>query len=244
MKIYRRTSRWLPLNKEGIREINDPKPFKNRGGFIMSLLNQLADAVFKGDYAGIKGLTQQAIDAGIDPIEIINNGLVEGMNIVAPKFKSGEMFVPEVMMSAKVMNTGMEIVKPLIADKNVPSKGTVIIGTVAGDLHDIGKNLVTMILQSTGFNVIDLGVDVPATKFIDAIKEHNAQIIGMSALLTTTMPGMQNTISALKEAGLRDAVKVIIGGAPVSQDFADQIGADGFASDAIAAKEICEKFVS
>jgi 5-methyltetrahydrofolate--homocysteine methyltransferase len=210
----------------------------------MSLLNQLAEAVFKGDYVGIAGLTQQAIDAGIAPIEIINKGLIEGMNIVAPKFKSGEMFVPEVMMSAKAMNIGLGIVKPLIADKDVPSKGTIIVGTVAGDLHDIGKNLVVMILQSSGFNVVDLGVDVSATTFIAAVKEHKPQVVGMSALLTTTMPGMQNTISALQEAGLRDSVKIIVGGAPVSQDFANQIGADGFAADAMAAKEICEKLVS
>lgn len=210
----------------------------------MSLLNQLADAVLKGDYSGIASLTQQAIDAGVAPIEIINNGLIEGMNIVAPKFKSGEMFVPEVMMSAKAMNTGLEIVKPLIADKDVPSKGTIIVGTVAGDLHDIGKNLLVMILQSTGFKVIDLGVDVSAEKFIDAIKMHKPQIIGMSALLTTTMPGMKNTINALQDAGLRETVKVIVGGAPVSKDFADQIGADGYGADAMAAKDICEKFLN
>jgi len=210
----------------------------------MSLLNQLADAVLKGDYSGIASLTQQAIDAGVAPIEIINNGLIEGMNIVAPKFKSGEMFVPEVMMSAKAMNTGLEIVKPLIADKDVPSKGTIIVGTVAGDLHDIGKNLLVMILQSTGFKVIDLGVDVSAEKFIDAIKMHKPQIVGMSALLTTTMPGMKNTINAIQDAGLRETVKVIVGGAPVSKDFADQIGADGYGADAMAAKDVCEKFLN
>lgn len=210
----------------------------------MSTLNQLADAVYKGNFLGVKDITQQLIEGGTDPIEIINRGLIEGMNIVAPKFKSGEMFVPEVMMSARAMHTGMEMVKPLIADKDVPSKGTIIIGTVAGDLHDIGKNLVVMILGSAGFKVVDLGVDVPADKFIDAVKEHNPQVLGMSALLTTTMPMMQNTINALQEAGLRDTVKIIVGGAPVSQDFADKIGADGFAADAMAAKEICEKYVN
>ncbi|MDA8220990.1 corrinoid protein [Desulfosporosinus sp.] len=210
----------------------------------MSTLNQLADAVYKGNFLGVKDITQQLIEGGTDPIEIINRGLIEGMNIVAPKFKSGEMFVPEVMMSARAMHTGMEMVKPLIADKDVPSKGTIIIGTVAGDLHDIGKNLVVMILGSAGFKVVDLGVDVPADKFIDAVMEHNPQVLGMSALLTTTMPMMQNTINALQEAGLRDTVKIIVGGAPVSQDFADKIGADGFAADAMAAKEICEKYVN
>lgn len=210
----------------------------------MSLLNQLAEAVLKGDFVGIKDLTQKAVDAGTAPIEIINGGLIEGMNIVAPKFKAGEMFVPEVMMSAKAMHTGLEVVKPLLTDSDSVSKGTIVVGTVEGDLHDIGKNLIVMILESAGFNVIDLGVDVSAEKFVNAVKEHNPQILGISALLTTTMPTMKSTIEALEEAGLRNNVKVLVGGAPVSQEFADQIGADGFGSDAMAAKELCEKLVS
>lgn len=210
----------------------------------MSSLDKLAEAVFRGDFAGVKEMTQSLIDSGAAPIEIINEGLIGGMNIVAPKFKAGEMFVPEVMMSARAMHEGLEVVKPLIADTDVPSKGTILIGTVAGDLHDIGKNLVVMILESGGFKVIDLGVDVAPDKFVAAVKEHKPQIIGMSALLTTTMPAMKTTLDALTDAGLRDSVKVIIGGAPVSDSFADQIGADGFASDAMAAKELCEKLVS
>jgi len=204
---------------------------------------KLAEAVFQGDFAGVNDLTQKLIDSGTDPMEIINKGLIEGMNIVAPKFKAGEMFVPEVMMAAKAMHSGLELVKPLLADQDMPSKGTVIIGTVAGDLHDIGKNLVSMILESGGFNVIDLGVDIAADEFVDAVKEHNPQIVGLSALLTTTMPAMKDTIELLKEAGVRDKVKVIVGGAPVSEVFAEEIGADGYAADAVSSRELCERLV-
>jgi len=210
----------------------------------MTDFSTVADAVFKGDFVGVKGLTQELIDAGKEPLTIINDGLIAGMNIVAPKFKAGEMFVPEVMMAAKAMAEGMNIVKPLIADADVPSLGKILVGTVKGDLHDIGKNLLVMILESSGFNVVDLGVDVPSEKFVEAVKEHNPQIVGMSALLTTTMTAMKEALNALEEAGLRDKVKVIVGGAPVSQEFADQIGADAYGSDAMAAKELCEKLVS
>ena len=210
----------------------------------MSSLNQLADAVYRGDFAGVKDSTQKFLDSGVAPLTIINEGLIEGMNIVGPKFKAGEMFVPEVMMSAKAMHCGLDLVKPFINDADVPSKGTVCIGTVAGDLHDIGKNLVIMILGSSGFNVIDLGVDVSVERFVDAVKEYNPQIIGMSALLTTTMPAMKDVIQALEEEGLRKNVKIIIGGAPLSESFSDQIGADGYAADAMIAKELCEKLVA
>ncbi|MDQ7095147.1 corrinoid protein [Desulfosporosinus sp. PR] len=210
----------------------------------MNDFSKLADSVFRGDFSTVANLTKQLIDNGVDPLEIINKGLIEGMNIVAPKFKAGEMFVPEVMMAAKSMHTGLELVKPLIADSDVPSKGTVLMGTVKGDLHDIGKNLVVMILQSGGFKVIDLGVDVPAEKFVEAVKEHKPQIVGLSALLTTTMPAMKETINALQEVGLRDGLKILVGGAPVSQSFAKEIGANGYANDAMAAKELCENLLS
>lgn len=210
----------------------------------MADFSKVANAVFRGDFNGVKPLTQELVNEGVSPLEIINQGLIGGMNIVAPKFKAGEMFVPEVMMSARAMASGMEVVKPLIAEEDVPSMGKVLIGTVKGDLHDIGKNLVVMILESGGFNVIDIGVDVPPEKFITAIKEHNPQVVGLSALLTTTMPAMQETVKAISEAGLRDQVKIIVGGAPVSQSFADQIGADAYGADAMAAKELCEKLVS
>lgn len=211
---------------------------------MMSDFNKLADAVFRGDFAGAESITKELIAGGSDPLDIINQGLIGGMDIVAPKFKAGEMFVPEVMMAARAMAVGMELVKPLINDANATSKGTILIGTVEGDLHDIGKNLLRMILESGGFKVVDLGVNVPTQKFVEAVKEHNPQIVGLSALLTTTMPAMQSIIDAFKEAGLRDNVKVIVGGAPLSPEFADQIGADGYASDAMAAKELCEKLIA
>lgn len=209
----------------------------------MNDFTKLADAIFRGDFGSAGQITQEFIDKGADPLTIINQGLIAGMDIVGPKFKAGEMFVPEVMMTARAMAAGMELVKPLIQDADIPSKGTVIIGTVAGDLHDIGKNLVAMILESGGFKVIDLGVDVSVEKFVAAAKQYNPQVIGMSALLTTTMIAMKDTMDALTEAGLRQNLKVIVGGAPLSQEFASQIGADGYAADAMAAKELCEKLV-
>ena len=210
----------------------------------MSDLNGLAQMVIKGDYAGAKSLTQQLIDHGVDPLEIISQGLMAGMNVVGVRFKSGEMFVPEVMMSAKAMSTGIELVKPLIADKDMPSAGKVLIGTVKGDLHDIGKKLVVMMLESAGFEVIDLGVDIEPAAFVKAVREHKPQVIGMSALLTTTMLSMKDTIDILKEEGLRDTVKIMIGGAPISHEFATQIGADGYAPDAAAATELCLSLLS
>lgn len=209
----------------------------------MSNFSQLADAVFNGDFASVKEITQRLIDSGEEPLQIINQGLIGGMNIVGPKFKAGDMFVPEVMRAAKSMAAGLDLVKPLLADADIPSAGTVIIGTVKGDLHDIGKNLVVMILQSSGFNVIDLGVDVSPEAFVEAVKEHKPQVVGMSALLTTTMMGMKQTLEALQEAGLRDTVKAIVGGAPVSQSFADEIGADGYCADVLSAKEMCAQIV-
>jgi methyltransferase cognate corrinoid proteins, Methanosarcina family len=210
----------------------------------MSDFNSLAQVVINGDYAGAKTLTQQLIDNGAEPLEIINEGLMSGMNVVGVRFKAGDMFVPEVMMSAKAMSTGIELVKPLIADKDMPSAGKVLIGTVKGDLHDIGKKLVVMMLESAGFEVIDLGVDIDPAAFVKAVRDHKPQVIGLSALLTTTMLAMSDTIDLLKEEDLRDTVKVIIGGAPISQEFANQIGADGYAPDAAAATELCRQLTA
>lgn len=210
----------------------------------MSDFNDLAQLVIRGDFAGSKSLTQKMIDNGADPLVIISEGLMAGMNVVGVRFKAGDMFVPEVMMSAKAMSAGIELVKPLIADGNMPTSGKVVIGTVKGDLHDIGKKLVTMMLESAGFVIVDLGVDIAPDKFVKAVQEHKPQVLGMSALLTTTMLNMKNTIEALKEAGLRDDIKVMIGGAPVSQTFADQIGADGYAPDAAAATDLCKAFIA
>jgi 5-methyltetrahydrofolate--homocysteine methyltransferase len=154
------------------------------------------------------------------------------------------MYVPEVMMSAKAMSKGIEMVKPLIAEKDMPTAGKVLVGTVKGDLHDIGKNLVLMMMESAGFEMIDLGVDIHPEAFVKAVKEHKPQVIGMSALLTTTMLSMKDTIEALKEEGLRDSVKIIIGGAPISQGFADEIGADGYAPDAASATDLCKRLIA
>jgi 5-methyltetrahydrofolate--homocysteine methyltransferase len=209
----------------------------------MSELEQLAQYVFKGNAAAVKELTQKLVDQGQDPLGIISQGLLTGMDIVTPKFKAGEMYVPEVMMSARALAEGMKIVKPLLTDTDISVTKTIIIGTVAGDLHDIGKNLVVMILESGGFNVVDLGVDVSPEKFVAAIKEHNAKIVGLSALLTTTMVNMKVTIDLIKKEGLRDSVKILVGGAPVTQSFAEEVGADGYCADAMTAKEMATKIL-
>ncbi len=198
----------------------------------------LAEGVIKGEIERVADLTRKAVDEGTDPMDIINKGLMSGMNVVGERFKAGEMFVPEVLMSAKAMTAGMEIVKPLIVGEGLPSKGRVILGTVKGDLHDIGKKLVGMIMESAGIEVIDLGTDVAPEDFAASIKEKEPDVIGMSALLTTTMLSMKDTIEVLEEEGIRDKVKVIVGGAPVTKDFADEIGADGWAPDAVSAKDL------
>ena len=204
----------------------------------------LSQSIIVGQLDRVKQLTQQAIDSGNDPVEIINQGLIPGMSVVGARFKSGQMYVPEVLMSARAMNAGMEMVKPLILSGDIPSAGKVVIGTVKGDLHDIGKNLVGMMLESAGFTVINVGVDAGPEKFVQAVKDHNPDVVGMSALLTTTMLSMKDTIELLKEEGLRDKVKVMIGGAPISKDFSDEIGADGFAPDAGSATDLCRKLLA
>ncbi|HWQ41559.1 MAG TPA: corrinoid protein [Desulfosporosinus sp.] len=209
----------------------------------MSDFDSLAQIVIKGDFLGAKSQTQKMIDNGTDPIEIINQGLMTGMNVVGVRFKAGDMFVPEVMMSARAMSAGIELVKPLIAERDMPTAGKVVIGTVKGDLHDIGKKLVVMMLESAGFEIVDLGVDIDPATFVKAVKEHKPQVIGMSALLTTTMLSMVDTIEALKEEGLRDSVKIIIGGAPITPAFAEQIGADGYAPDAASATDLCRRLI-
>ncbi len=204
----------------------------------------LSQAVIAGQEARVKELTQAAINSGAEPLAIINEGLIAGMNVVGASFKSGQMFVPEVLMSARTMAAGMELVKPLLAGQEVPTAGKVIIGTVKGDLHDIGKNLVAMMLESGGFTVVNLGIDLAPEKFVQAVKDYQPQVVGLSALLTTTMLVMKDVIELLKEEGLRDKVKVVIGGAPISYDFASEIGADGFAPDAASAVDLCRKLLS
>ncbi len=209
----------------------------------MADFKELAGLVISGDVEKVISTTRQMLDAGEDPMKIINEGLINGINVIGERFKEGEIYVPEMMMAAQAMKSGMELAKEKVEGSDIPTAGKVIMGTVAGDLHDIGKNLVAMMLESSGFNVVDLGVDVEADKFIAAVREHNAQVIGMSALLTTTMPAMKEVIEALKEDGLRSNVKVMIGGAPVTQDYADEIGADGFAADAGIAIDLCKQLV-
>jgi len=205
---------------------------------------ELGKAVMQGHDQLVKELTEKAIAEKVEASVIINQGLIPAMNIVGKLFKDGDMFVPEVLMSAKAMHAGMDVVKPLLVDGQFESKGTIVLGTVKGDLHDIGKNLVGMMFESAGFKVIDLGVDTSPEDFAAAAKEHKAQIVGLSALLTTTMLAMKDTIEVLKQQGVRDQVKVLIGGAPISQEFADQIGADGYAPDAASATELALKLLS
>jgi 5-methyltetrahydrofolate--homocysteine methyltransferase len=207
----------------------------------MADFESLANAVIDCNVGRVLELTQKAVDEGAKPADIINMGLIAGMNVVGQRFKKGDMYVPEVLMAAKAMNDGMSIVKPLLVEGDVPVAGKVVLGTVAGDLHDIGKNLVGMMMESGGLEVVDVGVDISPEKFVAAIKEHKPDVLGLSALLTTTMLVMKDTIEVLVEEGLRDKVKIIVGGAPVTQDFADEIGADGWAPDAASAKDLAQE---
>ena len=210
----------------------------------MSVLSEISTCVIEGNLDDIKGLTQQALDEGKSAKEILDSGLMPGMDHVGVEFKAGNMFVPEVLRSAKSMSASMELLKPLLAESGVEMVGKVVLGTVKGDLHDIGKNLVAMMCEGAGFEVYDIGKDVSPEDFVAAIKEYAPNIVGMSALLTTTMRTMESTIKAIEEAGLRDKVKVMVGGAPVTEDFANQIGADAYASNAASAAELATKFVT
>jgi 5-methyltetrahydrofolate--homocysteine methyltransferase len=206
-------------------------------------LQTIYQAVLNGDMAAAQEGVQVAVDAGIASGEILNSALIPAMSEVGRLFEAGEYFVPEMLIAARAMKAGLEIIKPLLVDSGVEPVGTVAIGTVMGDLHDIGKNLVAMMLEGAGFKIVDLGTDVPAEKFIAAAKE-GASIIGISALLTTTMPSMKTIIEAIEEAGVRHQVKIIIGGAPVTEEYANQIGADGYASDANQAATLAKKLIT
>jgi len=206
----------------------------------MSDLQTITETLIAGDGDKLQELVQAALDAGTSAKEILQKGLISGMDIVGEKMESGDMFIPEVLMSAQAMSTAVDVLKPLLAEGDSTSAGKVLIGTVKGDLHDIGKNLVVMMMESAGFDVIDLGVDVPPEKFIEAIKANKPNIVGLSALLTTTMPMMKKSIMTIEESGLRDTLKIIVGGAPVNQAFADEIGADGYAADAGAASKLAK----
>ncbi|MEE4601506.1 MAG: corrinoid protein [Desulfobacteraceae bacterium] len=202
---------------------------------MSELLGKMAESLIAGKVDEVTDLTQQALDANVSSKDILEKGLLAGMEVVGKRFKANEMFIPEVLRCAKCMHGAMEILRPLLAETGVETAGTFVIGTVKGDLHDIGKNLVGMMFEGAGFKVIDLGIDLDPAAFVEAIKEHNANLFGMSALLTTTMPKMGETINAIKEAGLRDQVKIMIGGAPVTGEFAKEIGADAYASNAASA---------
>jgi 5-methyltetrahydrofolate--homocysteine methyltransferase len=202
---------------------------------MAEVLEQIAQELFSGNAKAVAELVQRALDEGITPGEVLTGGLIKGMNEVGIKFKNNEIYVPEVLIAARAMKAGMEILKPRLAETGAKPMAKMVIGTVKGDLHDIGKNLVSMMMEGAGFEVIDLGIDVPAEKFIQAVKENNPQIVGMSALLTTTMVQIRENIKAFNEAGIRNQVKIMIGGAPVTQKFADEVGADGYAPDAASA---------
>jgi corrinoid protein of di/trimethylamine methyltransferase len=207
-------------------------------------LKQLYDAVVSGDAKATRALTQQALAEGIDPLEIVNEYMVPAMGEVGRRFECNEYFVPELLISARAMKAALELIRPLLTARGDKPVARVAIGTVKGDLHDIGKNLVASLLEGGGFEMIDLGVNVAPEKFIAAVKEKQANIIAMSALLTTTMPAMKTTIDALKQAGVRSQVKVLIGGAPITQKYADEIGADGYAENAVGAVALAKKAVA
>ena len=202
---------------------------------MSELLAKMAESLIAGKVDEVKDLTQQALDANLSPKDILEKGLLAGMEVVGKRFKANDMFIPEVLRCAKCMHGAMEILRPLLAETGVETAGTFVIGTVKGDLHDIGKNLVGMMFEGAGFQVVDLGIDLEPSAFVEAIKQHKASLFGMSALLTTTMPKMAETINAIKEAGFRDQVKIMIGGAPVTAEFAKEIGADAYASNAASA---------
>ena len=207
-------------------------------------LKELAEAIISGNRDKSRALTEQALAEKVNPGKIINEGLIAGMSVVGAKFKANEFYVPEVLIAARAMHASLDLLRPLIAEHGIEPVGRVAIGTVKGDLHDIGKNLVAMMLEGAGYEVNDLGVDVKPEVFIEAVKDKKAQVIALSALLTTTMPAMADTIKALEQAGVRNKVKVMIGGAPVTQSYADEIKADGYAPDAASAVDKAKELLA
>jgi len=209
----------------------------------MADLGKLAECLISGNAPEVQRLTQEAIDEKVSPGDILENGLIAGMNVVGRKFKNNEFYVPEVLIAARAMKAGMALLRPLLAESGIEPKGKVVIGTVKGDLHDIGKNLVSMMLEGAGYEVIDLGTDVTGEKFLQSARENGAQFVGMSALLTTTMVGMRQVVELIrKEEG--DKIKVIIGGAPVTQDYANEINADGYAPDAASSVDLVQSILA
>ena len=204
----------------------------------------VSEALQRGEADQVSEFVKQALEENIAPKKILEEGLIKGMSVIGVKFKNNEVYVPEVLIAARAMNAGMDILKPKLTETGVQNIGKIVIGTVSGDLHDIGKNLVRMMLEGAGFEVIDLGTDVTANQFVDAIKEHQPNILCMSALLTTTMVNMAEVIKAIETAGLREQVKVMIGGAPITQNYAEQITADGYSPDAATAVDDAKAFIA
>jgi 5-methyltetrahydrofolate--homocysteine methyltransferase len=210
---------------------------------MSEIITNLKEDLYNGKVDEVAAATQKALDEGISAGEILNQGLIAGMDVVGRDFKSGELFIPEVILCARAMHAGLEILRPLLIETGNDLPGKVVIGTVAGDMHDIGKNLVSMMLEGAGFEIIDLGTDVQPEQFVEIVRAEGADLVGMSALLTTTMLSMKSTIDALSEAGLRDSVRVLVGGAPVTANFAEQIGADAYAADAAAAVDTARSLI-
>ncbi|GHV29411.1 corrinoid methyltransferase [Synergistales bacterium] len=209
----------------------------------MAILNEISEAVQQGKVKAVKELVQKAVDEKAAAKDVLDNGLLVGMSIVGEKFKNNEVFVPEVLLAARALNAGTAILKPLLIQAGVKSHGKAAIGTVKGDLHDIGKNLVKLMFEGKGIEVFDLGADVAPEKFIETVKANDCQIIACSALLTTTMAAMKDVVDAAVKAGIRDKVKIMVGGAPITQAYADQIGADGFTADAASAADLAVKLI-
>ena len=208
----------------------------------MADLKALADAIIRGDQSAAVEITKAALENGTPAESVLNDGLIAGMDVVGARFKKNEIYIPEVLIAARAMKMAMEFLEPELIKAGVQPVGKFLIATVQGDLHDIGKNLVAMMLKGAGFDVVDLGVDVEPEKFVEQVKTHGVHVVGMSALLTTTMPGMEKTIKALKDAGV--SAKIMIGGAPITQDYADKIGADGYAADAASAVDLAKSLVA
>lgn len=207
-------------------------------------LKEIADAVIKGDAPMVRELTEKKLAEGTSPVEILNDGLLAGMTVIGQKFKVLEIYVPEVLVAARAMRLGVEVLRPVLKEEDTKPLGIVVIGTVKGDIHNIGKNLVTMMMEGAGFNVIDLGINLPLETFLKGIEDHNPDIVGMSCLLTTTMRELKKNIDGFKEAGVRDDVKVMVGGAPVTEDYAMEAGADAYGADAIDAVEKAKELLA
>jgi len=210
----------------------------------MAKYQDLADSIIKGDNVKSKEIARKLVGEGVSAVEILNDGLMPGMDVVGKKFKANEFYIPEVLIAARAMHAAMEVIKPLLSESDTNTKGKVIIGTVQGDIHDIGKNLVGMMLEGGGYTVIDLGVDIPPEKFVEEIKKNSVKLIGLSALLTTTMTGMKTVIDTLKADKETAGVKVMVGGAPLTQEYADSIGAAGYAPDASSAVDLANDLLS